>query len=123
IDTTTVSRRSRNPAVHGRPYFGATVSVRTLSLRLQLTVELTRRRLHSSIAGPMMIRNTRPPLASNELFGGAPPSPRAPPAPRTHSEQDGTDEEPPIPDSEHCETKPAGREQVARLNQNGCQPE
>jgi len=27
-------------------------------------------RFHSSIAGPIMMRNTLPPLASNDLFGG-----------------------------------------------------
>ena len=26
-------------------------------------------RIHSSIAGPVMMRNTLPPLASNDLFG------------------------------------------------------
>src|ERR1051326_3211388 len=36
----------------------------------RLTVELTRRReFTSSIAGPTMMRNTLPPLASNDLFG------------------------------------------------------
>jgi len=36
------------------------------------TVELTRRRdFNSSFAGPMMMRNTLPPLASNDLLGCA----------------------------------------------------
>jgi hypothetical protein len=35
------------------------------------TAELTRRRIHSSIAGPVMMGNTLPPLASNDLFGRA----------------------------------------------------
>jgi hypothetical protein len=30
-------------------------------------------RIHSSIAGPVMMRNTLPPLASNDLFDGASP--------------------------------------------------
>jgi len=29
-------------------------------------------RIHSSIAGPVMMRNTPPPLASNDLFGATP---------------------------------------------------
>jgi hypothetical protein len=28
-------------------------------------------RFHSTIAGPVMMRNTLPPLASNDLFGAA----------------------------------------------------
>ena len=62
-------------------------------------------------------------LRSNDLLGGAPTGPRATPAPRIQCEQNGTDEKPPIPDSDDGETKPTCREQIARLNQSGCQPE